>query len=147
LNRALFCVALWRFYRQPPRVSHSASNRRRKAQEFTRVSASIAVQVQVSPSPSTGFFIAATFFALAPVKLQISSTLNPFGLHATNLGVMESRAEAAGVLQELGNRVDGHIRQPRDRAHRGAFWEHGEDLGALGDRKLVHAERGMNFLA
>jgi hypothetical protein len=38
------------------------------------VSASIAVQVQVSPAPSTGFFIAKTFFCFAAVNDQISST-------------------------------------------------------------------------
>ena len=58
---------------------------------------------------------------------------------------MEAGAEAAGVLQELRHRVDRHVRQPRDGAHRSALAEHGEDLGALGNRELVHANY-MNFL-
>src|ERR1035441_987733 len=34
----------------------------------------MSVQVQVSPAPATGFFMLATFFCFAAVKLQISST-------------------------------------------------------------------------
>jgi hypothetical protein len=36
--------------------------------------ASIAVQVHLSPAPSTGLFLAATFFCFAAVNDQISST-------------------------------------------------------------------------
>src|SRR5271166_2474955 len=47
------------------------------------VCASIAVHVRVSLAPSTGFFIQATFFCLAAVKLQISSTWTRFAMRMT----------------------------------------------------------------
>src|ERR1700730_5916112 len=55
-------------------LAQSLSRPPTKYETTSLVSASKAVQVQVSPAPSTGFFIAATFFCLAAVKLQISST-------------------------------------------------------------------------
>src|SRR5580704_5314032 len=56
------------------RLAQSLSRVPIKYETMSFVSASKAVHVQVSPAPAIGFFIATTFFCLAAVKLQISST-------------------------------------------------------------------------
>ena len=71
--------------------------------------------------------------------------LDALRLHVADFGVVEASAEKAGVLKELRYRVDRYICQARDGAHRSAFGEHREDLGALGNGELVH-DVIMNFL-
>ena len=52
---------------------------------------------------------------------------------------MQDQASLASFNQQLGNRVDRHVRNAADRAHGRSFAQHGEDLDALGEGQLVHA--------
>ena len=92
----------------------------------------------------------ARFRGLDILRLGVSEApnfvdLNALRFHIADLGVMEAGAKKAGVLQKLAHGVDRNVRQARDGAHRSAFAEHGEDLGALGNGELVHVVI-MNFL-
>ena len=60
------------------------------------------------------------------------------GLH--NRNIMEGGASLAGVDQELGHGVDRNVANPRNRPHRRALAEHGEDLGAGREGELVHVQ-------
>ena len=67
--------------------------------------------------------------------------LNSLRLHPPDVLVVEGSAELASVLEQLRDRVDAHVRNAGDRPHGRSLAEHVEDLGALGDRQLVHAHK------
>jgi hypothetical protein len=57
--------------------------------------------------------------------------LDPFAGQARHFPIVEIEASAPGVYQQLGNRIDRDIADPRDRAHGRSFAEHLQDLDAL----------------
>jgi len=65
--------------------------------------------------------------------------LDAAGLHVAHRLVVKREASFAGLFEQLRDRVDRHIGNAADRPHERPFAQHGEDLGALGERQLVHA--------
>ena len=78
----------------------------------------------------------ATFFCFAAVKLQISSTWTRFAFTLRTLASWKPAQKRPASSKSFDHRVDRHVREARDGAHRSAFAEHREDLGALGNRSL-----------
>jgi hypothetical protein len=65
--------------------------------------------------------------------------LNARRLHVAHSLIMEASASRSCVNKQLGDRVDAHVRNARDRPHGRSLAEHREDLGAFGNGELVHA--------
>jgi hypothetical protein len=60
---------------------------------------------------------------------------------------MHFRADGARIDQELGDRVEAHVGNTRDSAHRHSLAQKVEDLDAGFGGELSHAHFDMSFLA
>jgi hypothetical protein len=60
---------------------------------------------------------------------------------------VESGTDPAGVLKQLGDGVDRHVRDAGGGAERHPLAQQGEDLDALGRGQPVHARHDMNTYA
>ena len=112
----------------------------------------LAVGAQTRPCPSI-----ASAFGRGPGRRDVPSlavakcpdfiALDAAAAQAAHSFVVERRARAASVDQQLDDRVDAHVGHAGDRPHGRSLAEHEEDLDALGHGQLVHARTGMNLYA
>lgn len=112
----------------------------------------LAIGIQSRSRPAIASFDRRSFGGRNILLLRMDEApnfvaLDPPGLDAPNLAVMEHLASLTGFQKQLRNRVGRHIRDACDGVHRGTLAEHGKDLNALGGVELVHARRDMNFHA
>jgi hypothetical protein len=108
----------------------------------------LAVCIQRRPSPDiTSIFRSSLGSRYVPL-LRVGETpdliaLHPLEANAAHRFVVELFAGSASIRQKLHDAVECHAAHSRRRLHGWTLAEHRENLSALGNRKLVHAEHDM----